>query len=134
MMSQLSADQAMALTLINALVCACIAWVCICRLRVMNTKSTSNYFRTSYAMTLTMSIASGASFWLFGEQAGPGQLGLACAVVVWIGGGMQNWARGTPWYARPKNNRGPEKMEADSLNSVPGGTKESGDDGVRRYR
>ncbi len=112
---EMSEDALMTLTVANAVVCAAIFRACICRMAVMSKDTTKKTFRANYALLMVASVASGASFWIFGEQPGPGQILLGVAVFSWFGAGAGNWGDGPPPYARYAHLR---NVPADQLDSV----------------
>lgn len=91
---------ATALAIANAALCAVIAWSCVCRIMVMDERTTLRRFRAGYALLLAASISSGASPVLWGELPGPGQISMAVAVLYVIAASYGAWRHGVPDYAR----------------------------------
>lgn len=90
---------ATALAVVNALLCAVIAWTCVCRIMLMDARTTRGRFRAGYALLLVSAVSSGASPVLWGEVPGPGQISLAVAILYVIGAGYGAWRNGVPEYA-----------------------------------
>ena len=91
---------ATALAIANAALCALIAWSCVCRIMVMDERTTQRRFRAGYELLLAASISSGASPVLWGELPGPGQISMAVAVLYVIAASYRAWRDGVPDYAR----------------------------------
>jgi hypothetical protein len=83
----------------NLVLCALISWSCVCRISLMDARTTLRHFRLGYAALLVSSVSSGLSPLLWGEMAGPGQIGMALAILVMLGAGYGNWRNGVPDYA-----------------------------------
>lgn len=83
----------------NLVLCALIAWSCVCRIALMDALTTRRHFRFGYAGLLVAATSSGLSPLLWGETAGPGQIGMAAAILLMLGAGYGNWRHGVPDYA-----------------------------------
>ena len=90
----------LALAWLNSLLCAVVAWSCVCRIRLMDERTTRTRFRVGYSLLLACAASSGGSPVLWGELPGPGQISMALAVLYVIGVGSGAWRRGVPDYAR----------------------------------
>lgn len=84
---------------INFVLCAIIVWSCICRITLMDERTTKHRFRLGYALLLVSSTSSGLSPILWGELPGPGQIGMAVAILYVMGAGYGAWRSGVPDYA-----------------------------------
>jgi hypothetical protein len=65
----------------------------------MDTRTTRTRFRLGYALLLVAATSSGCSPVLWGEPPGPGQIGMALAILYVVGAGYGSWRRGVPDYA-----------------------------------
>lgn len=88
-----------AMAWINLLLCALIAWSCVCRITLMDQRTIRVRFRAGYALLLVASTSSGCSPVLWGELPGPGQIGMALAILYVLGAGYGAWRQGVPDYA-----------------------------------
>lgn len=87
------------LALLNLVLCAVIAWSCVCRITLMDARTTLAHFRAGYALLLVAATSSGLSPLLWGELPGPGQIGMALAILYVLGAGYGSWRHGVPDYA-----------------------------------
>lgn len=85
--------------LTNFGVCMAIAWSCVCRIALMDARTTRTRFRLGYAMLLTAAVSSGLSSVLWAEVPGPGQTGIGVALLYLLGIGRGNWNKQVPDYA-----------------------------------
>lgn len=88
-----------ALAWINFALCALIIWSCVCRITLMDARTTRTRFRLGYALLLVAATSSGCSPVLWGELPGPGQIGMAVAILYVVGAGYGAWRDGVPDYA-----------------------------------
>ncbi len=86
------------LIVLNLLICSFGGYLCICRLRVIDSK-TKTPIRVRYVMWFTLFAASGIS-WLFDIPASLGQIVMALGVIADLGLGFNAWRRGAPNYTR----------------------------------
>lgn len=89
----------LAMVAINLGLCAMIVWSCMCRIGLMDERTTRRRFRFGYSLLLVCAVSSGASPVLWGELPGPGQIGMAVAILYVIGAGYGAWKGGVPDYA-----------------------------------
>lgn len=83
----------------NLVLCALISWSCVCRITLMDARTTLTHFRVGYALLLVAATSSGLSPLLWGELSGPGQIGMAVAILYVLGAGYGSWRHGVPGYA-----------------------------------
>lgn len=83
----------------NLVLCVLIVWSCVCRITLMDARTTLQHFRLGYAALLVAATSSGLSPLLWGELPGPGQIGMAMAILFMLGAGYGNWRHGVPDYA-----------------------------------
>lgn len=88
-----------ALALVNFGLCGVIAWSCVCRITLMDESTTRVRFRLGYALLMVAAVSSGCSPVLWDEMPGPGQVGMAIAILYVLGAGYGAWRRGVPDYA-----------------------------------
>lgn len=106
LMIWLSESSRTALAWLNFVLCSIICWSCVCRIALMSRTSTRRRFRAGYSLLLVAASSSGASPILWGELPGPGQIGMAIAILYVIGAGYGSWRDGVPDYAtRPDDLR-----------------------------
>lgn len=83
----------------NGALCAVIVWSCLCRITLMDARTTRTRFRLGYSLLMVAATSSGASPVLWGELPGPGQISMALAILYVIGAGYGAWRGGVPDYA-----------------------------------
>jgi hypothetical protein len=88
-----------ALAWVNLGLCALIVWSCLCRITLMDARTTRVRFRLGYSLLMVAATSSGASPVLWGELPGPGQISMALAILYVIGAGYGSWRQGIPDYA-----------------------------------
>lgn len=93
------------MTLLNLVICALLTYACIRRVAVMSKETTAVRFKISYVVLVVAANASGLGYWLFGDQAGPGQILMSGAVLCWLGMGGSSWDTEEPPYARKDHRR-----------------------------
>ena len=91
---------ATALAIANAVLCAVIAWACVCRIMLMDARTTRPSVRAGYAALLAAAMSSGAAPVLWGELPGPGQISMALVVLYGIAASYSDWRHGVPEHAR----------------------------------
>ena len=88
------------LALINLVLCAGIAWCCVCRIQRMSARSTRKLVRAAVAVLMGGAAASGFSPILFSEWPGPGHLVLSGGMLFLLVVSAREWRDGLPSYAR----------------------------------
>lgn len=81
---------------INAAICSVILFIVVCRVRVMTPKTTRKAVRALYAFIALGAFASGGSYWLWDEAAGPGQIAMSMVVLAHMVVWRNNWRHGQP--------------------------------------
>jgi hypothetical protein len=89
-----------ALALLNFILCAAIAWACVCRFSLMSSATVATSWRLRYVVMFVASMGSAFSPILFHESPGPGQIAMAFASLCAIGFSARGWRNGPPDYAR----------------------------------
>lgn len=90
---------------LNALVCACIFGVVVCRALRLRPDTTRLAVKTLYMGLGMAAVASGGSSILWDELPGPGQIGMGLCVLMQIIVWRENWAAGQPPSAMRKEAR-----------------------------
>jgi hypothetical protein len=91
---------ALALALLNLVICTGIGYTCACRLNLMEGARTRASFRAKYSSLLVGATASGFSPLFFGEWPGFGQVMLSAAFLFMMAAGSRAWRDGPPEYAQ----------------------------------
>lgn len=81
-----------------AVVCACVAWACLCRMDKMH-KTTLVAFRLKYTLLATGAIAAALSPWMFPDVQRLGGLLFAITVLAFLLLGAPAWRSGAPEYS-----------------------------------
>lgn len=84
------------LALINAMVCAPIFFIVLCRTLKMHPKETRMMVKLLYVVVGVAAVSSGLSKWMWGETPGPGQIGMGVVVLMNMLVWRRNWANGQP--------------------------------------
>lgn len=87
------------LALINLAVCTAIGWSCVCRIAVMDGRTTLLSFRLKYAFLLVAATASGFGPALLGSWPEVADVLLNTAFLYMMAGGARAWRGGVPDYA-----------------------------------
>lgn len=86
--------------LVNFVLCVIIVGACVQRISMMSFENTQTKFRIAYVLFLVVATSSGLSGPLWGEIAGPGQVGMAVGAIFFIWASYSNWRDGIPDFMR----------------------------------
>lgn len=98
-------DQKMLLTLANLCLCAGIGWICLCRVTLMDKRSTRQLTRIVYALVGAGAAAVGCWYWITGEFSGWDNVIASSILLLYMASGARAWKGGVPSFA--KSDRAP---------------------------
>jgi hypothetical protein len=112
-------DKLHLLALANAVLCAGIAWVCLCRIAALSKRSRL-LFRALYSLMGAAALGSSLQPLLFGEWPGVSELMVNAVLLAFLASGMKTWREGAPKYTTR-----PDWLDTDQLQHVVGGKGQS---------
>jgi hypothetical protein len=88
------------LAAINLLVCSIVGWTALCRIYLMEARTTRWIFRLKYALLLGAATGSGFSPILFGDWPTVSQVLITATFAFVLAAGARAWHFGVPTYAQ----------------------------------